>query len=280
MLSNALVYLGHHVTDYVLAALRGPRELGLYSVAYQIANLPTTELVFPLGRAVFPGYAQMASSVIELRRGFLDVFSVITLAVTPAGMILIVLAEPAVQVLLGPQWDATVPLMRVLGAYGIIRAWMSNTGAVYLAVGKPRITTLLSCLYLSMLLPALLFFIDRYGTLGASYAVVLAASIQAPVAFQVILSRLELSIGDLFALVWRPLAGAATMALAVVLIREACCRDALPILQLGLLLPVALAVYVAAVYMLWVFAGTPRTGEIIIQARLRQIWAPTSHRAR
>ena len=46
--------------DFVIGRMAGARALGMYAVAYEISNLPTTELVWPITRAVFPGYSRLA----------------------------------------------------------------------------------------------------------------------------------------------------------------------------------------------------------------------------
>jgi O-antigen/teichoic acid export membrane protein len=98
LVNNVLIFLSHRSTDLVIGRITGAPALGLYNIAYEISNLPTTELVFPISRAVFPGYAKMAASLEDLRQGFLDVLSVIVLFAVPAGLGIMVVSEPLPQV--------------------------------------------------------------------------------------------------------------------------------------------------------------------------------------
>jgi len=266
LLNNFLISLIHSVPGLVIGKLAGPASLGLYTVAYEISNLPTTELVFPISRAVFPGYSKMASDKDELRNGFLDVLSVILLVTVPAGLGIIVLAEPFVHVLLGKKWVDTIPLIQMLGIYGILRASASNTGAVYLALGLPRLLTYLALLFLALLMPALWWLVSKYGAHGAAYAVLLAAAIQIPVGFCVVMHYLKIKIFSLFAVMWRPLSAGFIMVGAITIVRANwSVGGAAPApeyaLQLLALIPLGIIIYIAVALGLWLMNGRPRGGE-------------------
>ena len=266
LLNNLLISLAHRVPDLVIGKLAGPSALGLYTVAYEISNLPTTELVFPVSRAVFPGYAKMAGDGDLLRRGFLDVLAVILLVTVPAGLGIIALAEPFVHVLLGAKWAAAVPLIQVLGVYGIVRAAGSNTGAVYLALGQPQLLTYLTLLFLSVLFPALWWLVSAYGAIGAAYAVLLAATMQLPFAFGVVMRQLGVGIGALASVVWRPVVAGLLMAAAIIVVRSGWIAENASqppgfLVQLLTLVPMGAATYAIAVLGFWYLNGRPDGGE-------------------
>lgn len=248
LLNNLLVSLTHRVPDFVIGKVAGPASLGLYTVAYEISNLPTTELVFPISRAVFPAYSKMAGNLDELRQGFLNVLSIILLVTVPAGIGIIVLAEPFVHVLLGAKWVEAIPLIKVLGVFGILRASGSNIGGVYLALGRPRLQTYQALLFLAVLFPSLLWLTGDYGASGASYAVLMAAAIQVPVGFGIVMTQIKLNIKPVAAVMWRPIAAGLIMAFAISSLRGSWISVSDPApgypLQLATLVPFGAAVYV------------------------------------
>lgn len=69
LLNNILIFLNNRGTDFIIGRVSGARSLGLYAVSYELANLPTTELVYPISRAVFPGYARLAGDLKQLQIG-------------------------------------------------------------------------------------------------------------------------------------------------------------------------------------------------------------------
>lgn len=279
LLNNMLIAVCHRAPDFAIGRAAGATALGSYTVAYEISNLPTTELVFPISRAVFPGYAKLAGNVAALRASFLEVLALIVTVTLPAGLGIVVLAQPLVQVLLGDKWAASVPLIQILGLYGVLRAAGSNSGSVYLALGRPRILTYLSVLYLALLLPALWYWVPRAGASGAAQAVLFAAAIQVPLGFATTLRLIELAPLGLLAVVWRPVTAGAAMAATVTLLRHAWlagAADTPALLQLLLLVPAGAAAYGFALLGLWALSGRPPGAETALLAAAAQLW----HKAR
>lgn len=145
--NNVLHFLGARGADFIVGRMAGASTLGVFNVSYELANLPTSEMVGPITRAVFPGYAQLARDPERLRHGFLTVYGVIAIVALPAAAGIACLAEPLVTALLGEKWAAAVPLTGALALFGATRALQANTGSVYLALGKPYVMTVLAGIY-------------------------------------------------------------------------------------------------------------------------------------
>jgi PST family polysaccharide transporter len=83
MLNNLLNLLYRRSHVFIIGKLIGAEPLGLYNVAHRISNLPGSDLVAPIRKAVFPGFARMAHEPKTLLKGFIDVFSLILLIGLP-----------------------------------------------------------------------------------------------------------------------------------------------------------------------------------------------------
>ncbi len=138
MISGVLNFTSNRAADFLIGKLSGPRALGLFSLSYEISNLPTSDLIAPINRAIFPGYAQKAVDLGALRRMYLEVIGLIALLAVPAGVGIAAVAELMVPVVLGPKWVDAVPAMTALSFYGVLLALKSNNHYVYLALGRPR----------------------------------------------------------------------------------------------------------------------------------------------
>ena len=73
--NNFVQFLRMHGSDFIVGRIAGSGALGAYNIGYEIASLPTTELVAPINRAVLPGYAQLASDPSAMRHGFVNVIA-------------------------------------------------------------------------------------------------------------------------------------------------------------------------------------------------------------
>ena len=275
LLNNFLIFANNRGTDFVIGKFAGARALGLYSVSYEIANLPTTELVWPISRAVFPGYARMANDPPRLREAFLQVIGLVALFTVPAGLIIALAAGPIVQVLLGAKWSEAVPLIQVLAVFGIVRSLHGPTGSVYLALGKPRFVAGFQCVQLIAAIGLMLLLVPVYGTIGAAFALLAGASLAMICNYVVAVRELHLPVAELMRALWRPSLGAAAMVAVMYSIGPLWEGDngvAANVLRLGVLLAVAAATYLVVVLLCWWSAHRPEGPESQIVRLVARRW--------
>ena len=215
LLNNIILFANNKGSDFIIGKFAGSTALGVYSISYEISNLPTTELVFPISKAVFPGYAKMAHDLVLLKKGFLDVFGVIVLCVVPVGLGITVLAKPIVFAFLGEKWINAVEVIKILALFGIIRACISNVGSVYLALGKPKILTVVAIVYFIILLPLLFFSIPLIGAVGAAYSFLIVVSITTPINIIIVMRLLRISLLNIVEEIWRPILSGLVMLVSV-----------------------------------------------------------------
>ena len=84
LIINGISYLKERSSDWVIGRIAGPASLGAFNMSYELTSMPSTELVAPINRAVFPAYAKLASEGQgALRREYLSVIAVIVLLAGP-----------------------------------------------------------------------------------------------------------------------------------------------------------------------------------------------------
>jgi PST family polysaccharide transporter len=259
LVNNMLQFFTSRFADFVVGRVQGPRALGLYSVSYEIANLPTTELVAPINRAVFPSYAKMSSSRETLAEGYLQVAGMVALFALPAGFGISAVAEPLVAVGLGEKWLDAAPLIALLAGRGAFTALVTNVGAVCLAMARPKLITLSTLLFLFVLLPALLLGIPAYGVMGAAYAYWMASAVHVPVMFGIVAKLLRLRVREIIAVLYRPILSTAFMYLCVrYFVDRFAPADHRSLEQLPVLLEsvvLGAIIYFAVLLLLWFFSG-------------------------
>jgi O-antigen/teichoic acid export membrane protein len=126
----------------IIGKWSGSPAVGAYSLAIDLAAMATQEVSAPVHRAVFPGYARMASDRSVLLHTVLKVTSVLLLVVLPCGAGISLLAEPVVLILFGTKWIDAIPLVQMLGINGILTVLLSSAHYVNMAVGMTRSSSL------------------------------------------------------------------------------------------------------------------------------------------
>ena len=266
LLNNLLIFLNNRGTDFVIGRISGARALGLYSVSFEFANLPTTELLFPISRAVFPGYARLAGDLEQLRRAFVQVIGMVALLTVPAGAGIGLVAEPLVQFLLGPNWLDAVPLIQVLALFGVFRSLQGPMGPMYLALGKPRIIAVLQCFQLVIAISLMLVLVPRLGPIGAAWAILAGASAAMTCNYAMVLRQLTLPFAHLLAVIWRPVLAASVMAVTLIVFASSAWPAMTGVgaatMRLAAMIALGALVYFVTIVACWNLAGKPRGSEV------------------
>lgn len=262
--NNAIYFTYLRVADFIISKVLGNHALGVYTIAYEISNLPTTELVAPINRAVLPGYSRMAGNASDIRWGFLNVLSMIALCAIPAGVGIALLADLVVTVVLGEKWIDAIPLMQALAISGVFAALQTNTGSLFMAVGKPRYLTITSSIHLIVLfLPLLVFLLERHGLIGIAEAYLYSNAIILPVNFAIAMKLVKLRFLQIISVLWRPLIACGLMTVAVLYAREYENMNwiKLDAIRLFILVAIGAAAYSLAIFSLWLMSRRPEGAE-------------------
>ncbi len=266
-ISNLLQFLHNRSTDFILGRTVGGHGLGVYNLAAEIAAMPSTELIAPLNRAVYPAYAQLARAKEKLVARFLEVYGLISLLSFPVAVGLFCLSDLVVALLLGPQWEDAVPIMQILGLCGLIGALQGNMYVVMTAMGKPKANTLLSASLVAVSLPVVVAASLRYGALGAAYAHFVSALVGFGGIVVVFTHVTGAGKRFLLAAMWRPMLASGFMA-AIILSVDRLTTDLswyLPaaIHLVGLVIVGAVS-YAVFIVVLWWSVGRPASAEKVL----------------
>jgi O-antigen/teichoic acid export membrane protein len=281
---NFVNYLKERSSDWVIGRMTGPSSLAAFNVSYEFASLPSTELVAPINRAVFPAYAQLAAQDRSaLPREYLSDISVIVLIAVPAILGLAATAPILVPVLLGPNWTEAIPVLTLLAFYGFTNIVQSNAHAAYFALGRTDLPAKINAVHVLVQLATLIPLTKAYGVKGSAIAYLGTAAVMIPISLGVALRMLDISVLRFVTAIWRPVAAALTMFFVV---REFLAltagAESTPQLLVRLLCGVALgmATYVPALLLFWMLSGRPPGAERTALDRVRSVAAPIFNRLR
>jgi lipopolysaccharide exporter len=276
VLNNLFQFLNNSAAQFVIGRIAGAPALGVYAIASEIATLPTTELVAPINRAAFPGYAKAAGDLVQLRASFLKVIASIALFALPAGIGIVLVADLLVPAVLGWKWLAAIPLIQVLAVYGVIQALQTNISYVYLALGRLPLVAAIGALQFLILAALMVPALTRYGVAGAAWAFLGTMLLMIPVN-QVLIARcLALGPAGVAACLLRPAMAALAMAAGVWLLKQGLTLRPLTsdyVLALLLCAGAGALLYALALYALWRGAGRPDGAERFAFEKLQALLA-------
>lgn len=265
LLNNMATVALSRVPHFFVGRTFGAQALGAYTVGSEIAQLAHTELVAPINRAMFPGYARLAGDAPAFRRTCIDATSAILLIVMPVSIGIAVLAAPMVRILLGDKWHEAVPVIQVLAFSGAALALTSNSFAAFLALGRPHLPTITLCARLVMLAVVGFAFARSYGMIAVAYAELAAAVGSFLVSLPVLFRTVKLSVFDYLSSLWRPLVASLLMGACVHAAAKWLAGDGgfvAAVLELAVGGGVGALTYPVFVWLLWLISGRPECVEL------------------
>jgi lipopolysaccharide exporter len=109
-----LEFINGNLDTLLIGRLLGSTLLGIYNRAYMLLYLPMYFLTNSLARVAFPAFSKIQHDLPRVRALYLTSSTLVATLVLPLCAGVAVAAPELVQVLLGPRWAASVPILRVL----------------------------------------------------------------------------------------------------------------------------------------------------------------------
>jgi O-antigen/teichoic acid export membrane protein len=234
--------------------------MGGYTLSDEISSMPSTEILAPLNRILFPTFVRAKNDPVELKRNFMLAQSLQCLIAIPASLGLALVAKPAVQVLLGEKWMMVVPFVQILALTNIVQAISTSTSYILLSLGKNRNATVTTWTQVVLFAAIALLFMDHPQALALAW-LRLGCVVSGLLVALFILTRTmrNVSLFDMLRNVFRPLLGALAMACVIHLVEP--WMPAAPSLHLIIVIAVGALSYVVTVLGAWLVAGRPQGAE-------------------
>lgn len=167
-----IVALGNKLDAFVLARTSGAADTGKYWMGMQLAELPTSELAWPIARAVYPGLSAMQGDKERMRSAYLRGVEAMAAVALPAAVGFAFVSTDLIHVLLGPKWDQSAVVVTWLTpAIGLQTAFIA-TQYYAMALSLTRLVFIRGLMVLLVKVPVFIWAAVTHGFLGA----VLAAS--------------------------------------------------------------------------------------------------------
>ena len=260
-------YFQLRLHEIVVASRESSSVMGTYTLAGQIAAMPTSELLAPLNRVLFPAFVKVKEDLTELKRVFLLAQSVQALIAMPAAVGMTLVAQETVTILLGEKWLPAVPLVKTLALLGCFTAITSSGFYVLSTLGKFRITALYAWIQVAIFtVLAYIAFPDAGADTVAHLRLILAAV--GLITFSIFLCRElpGLTVADMALSIARPAIGALTMYSTITVIEPLLDLPALLMLLIKII--TGSLIYAFAVLFAWRLCGSKSGAESYIIEKL------------
>jgi teichuronic acid exporter len=185
-LGAALTFTGHQVTgsiawyvysnaDFVVAGRwLGAHDLGIYSMAWTLARVVPERIANIALRLTPAFFAAVSDELTALRRWLAGVTEGIAIVCFPLLVGLSLVADDALRVIAGAQWEAAALPLRLLALYGAFDVVTQPLTRALVAVGDARFTARMG-IALALIMPGGFIAGAHYGPVGLAVAWLLLA---------------------------------------------------------------------------------------------------------
>lgn len=262
-------YLNRNLHKILVGRRTNAVTIGGYTLADEISAMPSTEVLAPLNRVLFPAFVSAKHDLGELKRMFLLAQGVQSLLGCAAGAGLALIAHEAVLVLLGEKWLFVVPFVQILALANVVESITTSSGYVFLTLNKLRYAAVFHWSQLAFFVLMVFLIFPASGAIGIAWLRLL--TVVAGLSLSVfLLTRVlpNISLANIVSVILRPLLGIMVMALAILGIDRLVGSNLM--LSLTLKILTGAITYPAAVLLIWRIFGKPEGAEsyLINQFRL------------
>jgi PST family polysaccharide transporter len=137
--AGIVIFVYNNGDNFVIGKFIGVSELGFYTMAYSLSCIVINQISNVISNASFPAYTKLNQNIDSLRQAYLKVLRHITVVIFPLAVLIFFIGDKIIPLLLGVKWIPAIPCLKILAVMGVVRAIGSTAGAIYKAIGKPRI---------------------------------------------------------------------------------------------------------------------------------------------
>jgi O-antigen/teichoic acid export membrane protein len=160
--------------NFMIGTFVGITVLGFYDRAYRTAQWPATLLSSLISRAAFYTYARLQGDLARLQKTVTMMLWIITTLALPLALVIFITAPDLIRLLYGDRWLPSTLFLRILVVYAVMRPLWENAGSLFIAIGKPVLTTRFTFIQALVLAVAGLPLTILWGALGTCVAVGMA----------------------------------------------------------------------------------------------------------
>lgn len=263
-LTSILGSFATRIDNIILRRFVEIESVGFYTVGKEIASLPTSELIRPIGRALFPGMAALGSNIRNLSRAHLESTSVLLSFAMPAGVGVAIVAPDLVRVMLGEQWETTGTILSPIALALTAQMLSTNLRPIILVLGRTKLLFARNLVLVSYKPAFLIIGASSGGLEGAVLGFCFAGLLQSLIDTFLLRYLLKVTFTQLIIAIYRPVIATAVMVVACLFAQQQLLSAedfGSAFIRLGVIVGTGIASFAFALFGQWLLLGRPSGPE-------------------
>ena len=241
-LNGLIVYIAYNLEKVLLGRYWGAEAVGIYGRAYQLISIPTDNLNGAAGGVALAALSRVQDDAKRLKSYFLKGYSLALALTLPVTILCALMADDLILVILGPKWNGTATIFRLLAPTILIFALINPLAWLMISIGMVgrslKVALVLAPIVISGYLVGL-----PYGPKGVALAYSAMMTLWVIPHILWCIHGTVVSFRDIVAAVVRPLLSGLTAALLPALLQFSYPHWLPPVIRLALGVGLFLGVY-------------------------------------
>jgi O-antigen/teichoic acid export membrane protein len=182
-LSSLLGYLNDNLDDLVLGKMFGTYSLGLYHNAYALTHKANYDLAKSINHGTLPIYTKIANDKKRLLSATFKTFGWSSLLLLMTSSLLILFPQLLVEIILGPQWLAAVPMIKWLALAGVVHSLALLGYTFFLATASYKFLNLHQVINLIATISLIIVGGLKAGLIGSIIGLSIGRALALPIIF-------------------------------------------------------------------------------------------------
>lgn len=163
--------LVYQFDNFLVGTFVGIDTLGYYDRAYRIAQWSSILISSVLTRTVFYAYSRLQNDLARLTKTARMSLWIVTMFAAPLALAIFISADELVLFLFGAKWLPTATYLRFLVIYSVLRPLLDDANSLFIAVGHPRRTMLVTIAQAIVIVLTATPLTLRWNAIGAAIGV-------------------------------------------------------------------------------------------------------------
>lgn len=243
-LNSLVVYIAYNLDKILIGRFWGADALGLYSRAYQLINIPTTQLNGALGSVAFSALSRLQNEPARYKNYFIKGYSLVVALTAPITLFSAVFADDIIRVVMGPRWEAAATIFRLLTPTVLFFGLVDPLAWFLMSSGLQRRSLNIALVLAPICIVSYLAGLP-YGPTGVAAAFSIALSLWLVPHMMWCVKGTSITMTDLLGAIWPPFGSAIVATIAAVAVEALVGHTEPALLRVALSASVMAATYSA-----------------------------------
>jgi PST family polysaccharide transporter len=134
--ANILSYIHYQLPSVLIGKFHGSINLGFYDKAYELMLFPIRQINQPIASVAISALSRLQTQHDRFAKYYESALVIICYASMPIIAYLVIMAEPVILLLIGPQWTETAHLFSLFGIYGMFMPFVETKTWLMISTGN------------------------------------------------------------------------------------------------------------------------------------------------